>query len=126
MDEMLKLYLDKINDNINTLNDNINSLRSDHFQQVENINLKIDTKIAELKKCIDIIQQNINEVEKTYATQKNLDDLKKNVVEKEICNTIQKNAVTNQEFSYKKVIAITSCIATIVGLIVDLISSKIS
>jgi hypothetical protein len=127
MDEMLKMYLDKINQNIT-------DLRNDHNIQIEHINFNIDNKVNDLKKIMENLQLKIEEIQKDYV---NNEDFKK-MVTKEYCNNnkiliekkiesdvIESNVIDGnlqikkEELSIKKIVLITSCISGIVAIIIN-------
>jgi hypothetical protein len=102
MDEMLKMYLDKINQSIT-------ELRNDHNIQIENINLKIDEKTADLKKIIEKMQKDY----KTVVTKEYCDSNKVKIFEN------AENEIKKEELSVKKVVLITSCIGSITAILIN-------
>lgn len=112
MDESLKLLLQQINNNIS-------DLRGDHNIQVENINVKLDSKISDLRNLLDSLGLKISEIQRDYIKAKDLESIKSNMVTKETCKeNINNAAAKKEELSLKKLTLITGCISAITsGLI---------
>lgn len=101
MDEMLKLYLDKIETSINELK-GINKLQIDH----------VNGKINELKDVVEKLRTKVEEIQIEYV---NSEDVEK-FVTKDYCN----NHCSN-EMSTKKITLLCGAISTICITLVELI-----
>lgn len=122
IDDMLKMYLDKINQGIT-------ELRNDHNIQIESINLKIDSKISDLKEMIIELQQQIKDIQKDYVNDTDLVNITSQLakfVTKDYCEnnklsitTNNENELKKEELSVKKVVLITTCIGSITAVIIS-------
>lgn len=102
MEEGLKLLLQQINNNIS-------ELRSDHNKQVENINVKIDSKISELRNLIDSLTIKLNEIQKETENIKELKEEEKKEEEEEEIEEGKKESL-----SLQKTTLIVGCISAVV------------
>lgn len=122
IDDMLKMYLDKINQGIT-------ELRNDHNLQIESINLKIDSKITDLKEMITQLQQQIKDIQKDYVNDTDLVNITSQLekfVTKDYCENNKlsitknnENELKKEELSVKKVVLITTCIGSITAVIIS-------